>query len=60
MLHRIQLRHIDVRDHTDAFGAQVLEVHAYFLRAPGAEPDARGGHLEGIFLLPRGVNGSGE
>ena len=57
VLHRIQLRHVDVRDDADALRAQVLEVHADLLGAPGAEADAGRGHLEGIFLLPRGVDG---
>ena len=60
LLHRVELPHVLVRNHHDALGAHVLEVHAHFLRAPRTEAYTRGRHLKGIFLLLRIVDGCGE
>jgi len=53
--HDVQLPDVPVRDYHDAPGAQVAQVHAHLARAPGPEADRRGGHLERVFFLLRGV-----
>ena len=60
LLHGIQLRDRLVRHDHDLFSAHVLEVHADFLGAAGAEADGAGSHLERVLLLLRGIERGGE
>ena len=60
LAHRIQLRHVPIRDDTDPLRAHVLEVHAHFFRATWSESDTRRRHLEGILFLVGGANRRGE
>lgn len=52
LLHSIQFRHVDIRNHAHLLCSHVLKVHPYLFRASGSEPDTGSCHLKRIFFLP--------
>lgn len=56
LFHGVQFLDSGVCHNADPLRAHVLEVHPHLFCATRSEPNARGGHLEGIFLLSRSIH----